>query len=720
MQPFIILFRTALVPDLQVLRFALRTIVAALLTLYLAFIFDLDQPKWALMTVVIVSVPMAGMTLQRSFGQVIGTVVGAVVAVVITALFAQAPLPFLLTLSLWLALCTAGGTLLRYTDSQASVLSGFTAVIVAMLAVPEQDNTLTLAITRVTETLLAVACVALVSLLTARPEAVASGYFAKIDSLIKLIALHAAAVVRGDEDEAQFQQRQLQLLSESNALEGLRRHLYFDAPRLREANDLVQLFGNQLVLMGSRLMIMHRQRRLIAERWQGALPLSIARLREDELQVLDELSRSGRSITPGQRRQLQSLSRRFEAAAEFAQQIEEQLPSALRSLAWALRSEQAGLLRQLDDMLELDDAIQEGRQASCAYAKGRSSSLFLDYPLAAMNGVRAFVALMLGGAIWIQTGWDGARAGMVLVAVLCSLMASFPRPLAACQNYARGFLLALVVSALYQFMLIPSVGDFEMLALLLLPLLYLVAVALVSPMTAGIGMGLGLSTLLMFGPQNVGAWQNTAIQWFEFAGAYIGAVSLSLLVFAVVFPFNAVLRMQRLYERARDDVRALIGAPPSDQAQYDFESRMSDRLNTMQGLLPAAPDRLSRARFDSALSALSLGVALSRLKGLMVNNPLLPAALGQRLELALEQIASVLGSRSPVDPRELLADLQQIADELQTLHEEHVGEHRGSLWKLFALRVSLIIAAALLERDQEWLGVQAVEAAHAGVSPNAH
>ncbi|MCY1402914.1 p-hydroxybenzoic acid efflux pump subunit AaeB [compost metagenome] len=720
MQPLILLLRTALAPDRQLLLFVLRTVSAALLTLYLAFIFDLDQPKWALMTVLIVSMPMAGMTLQRSFGQVVGTVVGAAVAVLITAVYAQAPLPFLLTLALWLGLCTAGGTLLRYTDSQASVLSGFTAVIVAMLAVTEQENTLMLAITRVTETLLAVACVAVVSLLSARPETVAKGYFAKVDSLIKLIAGHAAAVIRGDESEAQFQQRQLQLLSESNALEGLRRHLYFDAPRLREANDLVQLFGNQLVLMGSRLMIMHRQRQLLLARWQGELPAAIARLRDQELQLLDELARTGRSSPREQRRQLRLLSSRFEAAADYAQKVEEPLPADLRSLAWALRTEQASVLRQLDDMFELGDAIQQGRQASCAYAKGHCAALFLDYPLAAINGMRAFLTLLLAGAIWIQTGWDGARAGMVLVAVLCSLMSSFPRPMAACQNYARGFVLALPVSAVYQFLLIPTVGDFEMLALLLLPFLYLVAVSLASPVTAGIGMGLGLSSLLMFGPQNVGAWQNSAIQWFEFAGAYVGSVALSLLVFAVLFPFNGALRMQRLHQRARADVRALINAEPTDQVRYAFESRMSDRLNTMTGLLPAAPDRLSRARFDASLSAFSLGVALSRLKGQMADNPLLPPALQRRLASALEDIAAALGERSCVEPNTIPAQLLQIGEELQALHEHPPQEHRGSLWKLFELRVSLIIAAVLLERDQEWQSIQAEQAPGGGEALDAH
>lgn len=293
MQPLIHYFKVVFNPGLGVLLFALRTVAAGLLTLYLAFIFDLDQPKWSVMAVIIVSQPLGGMALQRSFSQIIGTTVGAAVAVLIMAVFPQAPLPFIVTLALWLALCTAGGTLLRYTSSHAFVLSGFTAVVVALLAVPEQENTLMLAITRITETLLAVACVCVVSLLTARPEAVARGYFAKVDQVLKLMAQHAAAVIRTEESEADFHKRQLQLLGEISALEGLRRHLYFDAPRLRSANGLVQLLGNQLVLLTSRLTVLRHQRKLIGERWEGEFPEHIQRLREDELVFLDELARQG-------------------------------------------------------------------------------------------------------------------------------------------------------------------------------------------------------------------------------------------------------------------------------------------------------------------------------------------------------------------------------------------------------------------------------------------
>lgn len=381
MQALLQYFKAMLNPGRGVLLFALRTIAAGLLTLYLAFVFDLEQPKWSIMAVVIISQPLAGMVLARSFGQVIGTTLGAAVAVVIMALFPQAPLPFIMTLSLWLALCTAGGTLLRYTSSQAFVLSGYTAVVVGLLAVPDQDGTFLLAVTRVTETLLAVACVCIVSLLTARPEAVAKEYFDRIDQVIKLLATHASAVIRTEESEEDFHRRQMQLLGQISALEGVRRHLYYDAPRLRSADDLVQLLGNQLVLLTARLTALRHQRELLLERWEGELPGEIQQLLAEELVLLDELARQGRAIPGEQRRQFAALQQRFDALAYRSEQLIEPLKATLRSLSWSLRWEQARMLQQLEMILELSDVIQSGRKASSVF-RGQANPLHLDFTLA--------------------------------------------------------------------------------------------------------------------------------------------------------------------------------------------------------------------------------------------------------------------------------------------------------------------------------------------------
>lgn len=698
MQALVNYFNSLLHPGRAVLLFGLRTVAAGLLTLYLAFLFDLDQPKWSIMAVVIISQPLAGMALARSFGQVIGTTLGAVVAVLIMAIFPQAPLPFIATLALWLALCTAGGTLLRYTSSQAFVLSGYTAVVVALLAIPDQDGTFLLAVTRVTETLLAVACVCVVSLLTARPEAVTRGYFDKVDQVIKLAALHSAAVLRTEEDEAAFQQRQMRLLGEISALEGLRRHLYFDAPRLRSADGLVLLLGNQLMLLTSRLTALRHQRELLTARWEGELPPDIQRLRAEELAFLDQLAQQGRALPAQARHRFVSLQQQFDELAYKAGQLTEDMSATLRSLAWALRWEQARLLQQLEQILELSDAIQEGREASCVF-RGQANPLHLDFTLATMNAIRAFSALMIAGLIWIETAWDGARGGMILVGILCSLMATFPRPLIAAQSYARGLGLALVVSAFYQFMLVPAVSDFEPLALLLAPLLYVIAVGLASPATAGIGMGLGLSSFLMLGPQNVGTGQNSAIQWFEFAGAYVSAAMLALMVYAWIFPFRPVLRIRRFYNEAREQVYALTKGAVTDERQFEFESRMVDRLTTMLGLLPAANDRAMQALYETSLACVAAGVAMHQLRQQAQGNTLLSEAFNRRLMTAVRQAGRFVVGRPDVQLKPLRVELHALGDELDDLH---VASHEH-VWSVFRMRVALLIVVSFLERHGERL-----------------
>lgn len=706
MAPLISYFKMALNPGRGVLFFALRTIVAGLLCLYLAFIFDLEQPKWALMTVIIISLPLAGMTLKRSFAQVLGTAAGAAMAVVIMALFPQAPMPFIVCLALWLAFCTAGGTLLRYTDSHAFVLSGFTAVVVAMLAVPEPDGILLLAITRLTETLLAVACVAVVSLLSARPQAVAQGYFSKVDSLVKLIARHAAEVVRSEEDEAAVHQRQAQLISEISALEGLRRHLYFDAPHLRNADGLVQLLANQLVLLVSRLLVLRQQRELIKQHWQGPLPEEIQLLRQDELDNLEALARDGVKLSAQRREAIRHLYQRFDAAADRVEFLDEPLPPRMRSLAWALRWEQARLLQQLSELIELNEAIQQGRGASCPHVQGQASALHLDFRLAGMNAVRAFLALFLAGWLWIETAWDGARSGVILIGVMCSLMATLPRPLLASQNYNRGLLVALLLSAVYQFALLPMFTDFEMLAVCLVPLLYLAAVGLASPMTAGIGMGIGLISLLMIGPQNVGAYHNSAMQWFEFAGGYAAAGGLAMVVFALVFPFNPQKRMARLFRQAREDVHEYVTAPASVARQFDFESRMLDRLSAMIGLLPAATDARSRELFDCSLVCPALAIALGQAHAQCVNLTVLPEGTRARLRLGLQEMADLIGARRRVDVDGLLRELAELAETLDALHQAHAEAGRETLRQLFILRVALSVAGQLLQRYRPVLAAQ--------------
>jgi uncharacterized membrane protein YccC len=353
------------------------------------------------------------------------------------------------------------------------------------------------------------------------------------------------------------------------------------------------------------------------------------------------------------------------------------------------------MLQQMETILELSDAIQSGRGASSMF-RGQKNPLHLDYTLAAMNAIRAYSALMVAGLIWIETGWDGARGGMIVTGILCSLMATFPRPLLAVQSYARGLGLALVVSALLQFALVPMISSFEMLALLLVPLLYAVAVGLSSPATTGTGIGLGLTTFLLLGPQNTGLGQNTAMQWFEFAGAYVCAAALALSVYALIFPFRPGLRLRRLHQENCEQVYALLKMPATDENQFAFESRMVDRLTMMLGLLPAIEDTSARDLFEVSLGSMALGIALNQLRQQAQNNSLLSPDTQSRVLATVRETGRLVAARPDIEVDSLLDKLRALGDELDALHSS-VHEH---LWSVFRMRVALLIVVSFLERHR--------------------
>lgn len=128
--------------------FAVRTTAASLIALYIAFLMNMDDPKWAAMTVWIVAQSSRAMSVSKSIYRLMGTAIGVVVAVLLTAIFIQTPTLFLLVLASWIGLCTALSTGLRNFRSYGAVLAGYTAAIVAIDSLSDPDNVFEIAVSR--------------------------------------------------------------------------------------------------------------------------------------------------------------------------------------------------------------------------------------------------------------------------------------------------------------------------------------------------------------------------------------------------------------------------------------------------------------------------------------------------------------------------------------------------------------------------------------------
>src|SRR6516165_5710460 len=69
--------------------FGAKTFAASLLALYIAFWAGLDDPRWALLTVYVVSQPDSGLVLAKGFYRVLGTIAGMLVVIALVFGLAQ-------------------------------------------------------------------------------------------------------------------------------------------------------------------------------------------------------------------------------------------------------------------------------------------------------------------------------------------------------------------------------------------------------------------------------------------------------------------------------------------------------------------------------------------------------------------------------------------------------------------------------------------------------
>lgn len=142
------------------LGFALLTVAAALLSLYLAMALNLDHELWAPFTVMIVSSPALNHAAMRYIYRLFGTIVGGIVGVVFMALLAQRPLALDLALAFWAAACAYMGTSQRQQQTYAFALAWITTAIIAADSYADPNSVLIVSLDRVLENFLGIACVA--------------------------------------------------------------------------------------------------------------------------------------------------------------------------------------------------------------------------------------------------------------------------------------------------------------------------------------------------------------------------------------------------------------------------------------------------------------------------------------------------------------------------------------------------------------------------------
>src|SRR3954464_604229 len=229
--------------DRSGLIFAAKTTASGLIALLVAFIFNLDEPYWALLTVFIVAQPQqSGQVLAKSFYRMVGTVIGAAVALLFVGLFAQERVLFLGALALWIGLCAFGSQYARNFAAYTFVLSGYTAAIVGIPGALDAGSAFYTASGRVTEVCLGIMVAATVNRVIL-PASLGARLRRAVAGARATFADYALALCESGNAEP----LRAKLLGQAIAIETLRASAIFEDREIRERSDRLRVLDATLI-----------------------------------------------------------------------------------------------------------------------------------------------------------------------------------------------------------------------------------------------------------------------------------------------------------------------------------------------------------------------------------------------------------------------------------------------------------------------------------------
>jgi uncharacterized membrane protein YccC len=664
--------------------FSVNCFAAAALALYLAFQIGLPRPYWAMATAYIVSQPLSGAMRSKGVYRLIGTLAGGIFAVLIVPATSPEPMLLSIVMATWVAFCVFVSLFDRTPRSYLFILAGYTAAIIGFTSASHPEEIWPTAVSRMEEIGLGVVCATVIhTLVFPRPvgPVIEQGIAEWLNEAEAWIADALAGVERVERQAARRR-----LPADATDIRMLSTHLPFDTSNLRDIIHTVQALQDRMTFLTP--LIPSIADRLRVLRAQGDLPEGIDA----------ELDR------------VRAWTLREEGSEEDAARIVANLRSRTPVIDEAASWQDIVLDNLLDRLCDLVQAHHDVRQLQLAMKSGsrrlshtlmagpgrrRRPPFHRDAYLAFLSAFAAFVAIMLCCWAWIQLGWIEGSAGAMYAALICSFYASQDDPAPSIAAFLWITVLSVPVVALYQFVILPSIDGFTLLAASLAPPMFVVGYFLAGPATAAraiaaaMGISNGLALAETFSPDFAG-FANTNV-------ALVLGLLAALLITRLFRSVGAEWSARRILQAGWREL-ARVAASPGGVDREAFTLAMLDRAGLLIPRLAVAAPAADATALE-ALHDVRIGLNLDSLQ--RAQTMLRSAEEGnalRRLLAGLERHYRGLGARLgsgasglrtiPPPPALLLSELDQaLAASARIATASH--EARQGLRALVSLRRTL-------------------------------
>ncbi|SDT97124.1 Uncharacterized membrane protein YccC [Verrucomicrobium sp. GAS474] len=648
--------------------FGLRSWLACVLALYLAFLLQIDEPLWAALTVWQVIQPAPGMAISKGFYRMVGVVIGALMGIVLIALFSQTPELFIVALALWVGACTVAASLLTRFRGFAGVSAGFMTALVGLGAYHAPEKVFDIAMARGAATLIGIACSLLVTTLFA-PRRAQAALIQSLRQAISDTARRAAFPLEGA-----LADRFALGPSLAGSLVGLEPVIEFAA---QESARGRQSAGPARRLVADLFAVLTAKRAL--EEYLGRVGLgrdagSIALYREG-MALLDQVPAM---MAAGKEAELLEKTRAYHrrvreaARATSSPRIDDRL---------------ADLAAHLERALTLCLALQDESRSAPPSDRAFRLHFHRDRQAAAINGARSFLAVLLAGAFWIGSQWSAGPFLIIPIVMVCSIFVSAPYPEAAALNFMKGAACGIGAAYLCTYHFLAGTGDFALFAAS--EALFLIPAAMIqlNPRRTAFGLAYGIFFFLVGEPSNAMTFNPAA--FFNSALAILTGALVATLAFRLFMPPDPRRARRHVVSRMRSGLKEMAEQEPIP-AHSEWQTRNFDRVYRLCD--PANPSAIrgSQARewYEGGLATVHAGNEVLRLRHLLREGalPERAATLGRSLLRAVADIAAEPEAVSPAIRRTTAAlaamtpptenpgawdRLLAVADELEAFFAAH-------------------------------------------------
>ena len=391
----------------QHIRFAVKLACAIVLALFVGFHFQLETPRWAVLTAAIVAAgpafaaggePYSGAIRYRGMLRIIGTFIGCFAALTIIILMIRTPLLMLMVCCIWAGFCTWISSLVKVENSYAWGLAGYTALIIIITIQSEPLLAPQFAVERCSEIVIGIVS-AIVADLLFSPRSIKQEVDRELDALIVAqYQLMQLCIKHGDSEEVD--KAWSGLVRRTQALEGMRSNLNMESSRWAHANRRLKALNT----VSLTLITQACETYLI----QNTRPEAVT----DTFREL------------------------FAEPVETVQDVHKQLKRMRRVIAWTG---------------ERDTPV-----TIYTWVGAATRYLLLKRGVIGNTKISAAEEEVLQGEVVIKAESAERHHAMVMIAVVTALAMRLPNPRMVAVDFLYGTIAALPIGALYFLVIIPS------------------------------------------------------------------------------------------------------------------------------------------------------------------------------------------------------------------------------------------------------------------------